>query len=76
MAAGKEKITLTQISKDFNLKPKDIIDVFKSFGVDKKTGATVEKDDFELFLQSITIKNQIKDVEAYCSGAVTIHSVQ
>ena len=76
MAAGKEKITLTQISKDFNLKPKEVIDVFKSFGVEKKSGATVEKDDFELFLQNITINNQIKDLEAYCSGAVTINSVR
>ena len=76
MAAGKEKITLTQISKDFNLKPREVIDVFKGFGVEKKSGATVEKDDFELFLQNITIKNQIKDLEAYCNGVTTINSVR
>ena len=71
MAAG-EKITLNQITKDFNLKSKDVIDVFKGFGVEKKSGATVDKVDFELFFEAITAKNQIKNVEAYVNGAVTI----
>ena len=56
MAAG-EKITLNQMTKDFNLKSKDVIDVFKGLGVEKKSGATVDAVDFELFFEAITNKN-------------------
>ena len=71
MAAG-DKITLNQITKDFALKSKDVIDVFKGFGVEKKSGATVDKVDFEVFFEAITKRNQIKDLEAYCNGETTI----
>ena len=69
-------IKLTQISKDFNIKSKDLLDTLKDLGIEKKTGASVDKDEFELFLAGLTAKHQIKDLEAYRSGRVTIKSVE
>ena len=63
-----ETLKTTQVAKDFNLKPKDVSDIFAEMHIDKKTGASVSSDEFALFLNRITIKNQIKDLEAYIGG--------
>ena len=63
---------ITQISKDFNIKSKDVLDTFKDLGIEKKSGGSVDADEFELFFQAITKKHQIKDLEAYRSGKATI----
>ncbi len=61
-------IKITQISKDFDLKSKDVLDTFKELGVEKKTGGSADIDEFEIFLNHLTTKNQIKDLEAYRDG--------
>ena len=67
---------ISQISKDFNLKSKDVADAFKEIGFEKKSsGATVEDEEFELFLVHITASHQIKNLEDYTSGKITIASV-
>ena len=68
-------IKITQISKDFNIKSKDVLDVFKEIGIEKKSGGSADKDEFELFLSHITLKNQIKDIDAYREGRSKIKSV-
>ncbi len=67
-------IKITQISKDFDIKSKDILDAFKELGVEKKSGGSADVDEFELFLNHITTKNQIKDLEAYREGRSKIKS--
>ena len=67
-------IKITQISKDFDIKSKDVIDVFKELGIEKKSGGSADKDEFELFLAHITSKRQIKDIEAYREGRSKIKS--
>ena len=70
------QIKISQISKDFNLKSKDVADVFKELGFEKKnSGAAVDAEEFELFLVHMTAKHQIKNLDAYTSGGVTIASV-
>ena len=69
-------IKITQISKDFNIKSKDVLDTFKDLGIEKKSGGSVDADEFELFFQAITKKHQIKDLEAYRSGKTTIKVVE
>ena len=66
---------ITQISKDFNIKSKDVLDTFKDLGIEKKSGGSVDADEFELFFAAITKKHQIKDLEAYRSGKATIKVV-
>ena len=67
-------IKITQISKDFNIKSKDVLDGFKDLGLEKKSGGSADKDEFELFLATLTAKHQIKDLDAYREGRVTIKS--
>ncbi len=61
-------IKITQISKDFNIKSKDVLDTFKELGIEKKSGGSADKDEFELFLSALTEKHQIKDLDAYRDG--------
>ena len=71
------QIKVSQISKDFNMKAKDVSDAFKEIGFEKKnSGVAVEAEEFELFLNYITKRNQIKNLEAYTSGSVTIASAK
>ena len=71
MAAVK-KITMTQISKDFALKTKDIIDVLKAHGLEKKSGATLSEAEFSFFLDVLTKDNQIENLDDYLTGKARI----
>ncbi len=67
------QIKISQISKDFNLKTKVLTDVFKEIGFEKKnSSATVEAEEYEIFLVHLTASHQIKNLEAYTKGSVTI----
>ena len=71
------QIKLSQISKDFNMKSKDVQDAFKEIGFEKKnSGAAVEAEEFELLLVHLTSTHQIKNLEAYTSGSVSISTVK
>ncbi len=56
---------ITQISKDFNLKTKEVTEFFKDMGLEKKSGATVEAEEFEMFLSHMTRTHQISNIESY-----------
>ena len=67
------QIKISQISKDFNMKSKDVADAFKEIGFEKKnSSATVDAEELELFLNHMTRSHQIKDLDAYTSGSVKI----
>ena len=67
-------IKITQISKDFDIKSKDVLDIFKDLGIEKKSGASADVDEFELFLSHLTSSRQIKDMDAYREGRTKIKS--
>ena len=67
---------ITQLSKDFNLNQKDVIGAFKDMGIEKKTGASIDVDELELFFDYMTKKHQIKNLESYTKGDVKISIVQ
>ena len=69
MAKG---IKISELSKDFAMKSKDVIEEFKSVNIEKTTGGTVSDEEFAVFMQHITSKNQISDLEGYRSGKITI----
>ena len=69
-------VKITQISKDFNLKSKDVLDTFKELGLDKKSGGVVDLEEFELFINKLTSAHQIKDLESYRSGKIKITSAK
>ena len=66
------QVKIAQISKDFNIKSKDVIDSFKELGIDKKVGGSADSEEYELFLQHLTTSHQIKNLDAYRSGKVKI----
>ncbi len=70
------QVKIAQISKDFDLKSKDIIDSFKELGIDKKVGGSADAEEFELFLNHLTVTHQIKDIDAYRSGRTKISSTE
>ena len=72
MAEKATKITLTQLYRDFALKSKDIIDLLKTVGIEKKSGASLEGDELSVFLDTLTQENQIKNVDDYLDGKATL----
>ena len=71
------QIKVSQISKDFNMKAKDVADTFKEIGFEKKnSSATVDDEEFEIFLSHLTRAHQIKDLDAYTRGSVKIAVVK
>ncbi len=69
-------IKITQITKDFAMKSKDVLDTFKEIGFDKKSGGSVDSDEFELFMNYLSTKHQIKDLDAYRDGRVKISQAE
>ena len=63
---------ISTISKDFDIKTKEVTEIFKEIGFEKKSGAGVEAEEFEIFLSYLTKKRQIKNLDAYTKGEVTI----
>ena len=70
------QLKITQISKDFNLKSKEVIDGFKEVGIEKKSGAAADIDELELFIERLMTAHQIKDMESYLGGKNKISSVK
>ncbi len=69
MAKG---IKISDMSKDFNMKTKDVIEEFKAANIEKNTGATVSDEEFALFINRLTTSHQISDLAAYTSGKTSI----
>ena len=65
-------IKLSQITKDFAQKGKDVLDLLKANGLEKKSGATLNVAEFSLFLWALTEANQIENLEDYLDGKARI----
>ena len=73
--ANNQKFKVNQLAKDFNIKTKEIIDIFVSKGNDKITAQkTLDPDEFDLFFNIITLKNQLTNIDAYLNGETFIPS--
>ena len=65
---------LTQVMKDFDIKSKDLLAILAELGITKKSGASLDTDEFEALMQSLTLANQIENLDEYLSGKATILS--
>ncbi len=65
---------ITDLTKDFDLKTKDVIALFKDLGIEKNTGSTLEDAEYQIFLQVLTQRNQIENLDDYLDGKATLHS--
>ena len=48
------QIKIKQLSDDFSMKSKEIIDTLQSLNIDKKTGASVDPEEFEILVHALT----------------------
>ncbi len=67
---------ITQLTKDFNIKSKDVIDTFASLGIEKKSGGSVDTDEFEMFMERMMKTHEIKDLDSYRDGKTKIVSAE
>ncbi len=64
---------INRLAKEFNLKSKDIVDLLAENGLEGKTHmAILEPAEFNLFIELITSKNQITNLDAYVKGEAVI----
>ncbi len=65
---------ITEIAKSFDLKTKDVIDWMKPYGSEKKAGAALDELELDIFLQTMTLANQLENIKDYVSGAAKLIS--
>ena len=66
------QIKMKQMSEDFGMKTKDIITAFQEVSIEKTTSASVDTEEFEIFVDALTRKHQIENIDDYLSGKATI----
>ncbi len=66
---------IVQISKDFNMKTKDVIDLLAALDIKKNSSATVEDAELALFISKLTETHSMKNIDAYTKGEVKISVV-
>ena len=54
------------------MKSKDVLEIFKSLGVEKKSGGSADDVEFARFFQKVTRENQIENIDEYLDGKATI----
>ncbi|MBS5726000.1 MAG: translation initiation factor IF-2, partial [Clostridiales bacterium] len=68
---------INQLAKDFDLKSKDLIKMLEEVGITgKKTMTNLEPEEVNLFLDTLTKENQIKDIDGYLHGKTRIPTVR
>ncbi len=66
-------IKITQIAKDFNMKTKEVAEALKAANLDKKSGASLDAEEWNLFLTQLTKSHQLENLGDYLDGKATIH---
>ena len=69
-----KNMKITDLSRDFSMKSKDVCDAFREIGVEKNSGGAVSDAEFESFMNHITSKHQISDIDAYIDGKISIRT--
>ena len=72
MAANTSLLKITQFSKDINMKSKEVLDVLSDKGIALKSSSTLEPQQFELLLNTLTVNNQIDNIGDYLDGVTHI----
>ena len=67
-------IKLNNVTKDFAMKSKDVLAVLEECGIQKKTGGTLDTLEFEILLECLTKKNEIRNLDDYLDGKATLVS--
>ena len=68
-ATTKKQFKVNTLSKDFDLKLKDISDIMKGTDYDTSAQAYLDGDAFDIFFDKLTSQNQISGIDDYILGA-------
>ncbi len=71
---GANLLKVTQLSKDMNMKSKDVLGVLADKGIELKSSSSLEAEQFELLLDTLTKNNQIDNIGNYLDGVTYIPS--
>ena len=77
MAAANQSsamLKVNQISKDLNIKSKDLAEILTKEGIEYKAQKTLEPREFDILFDKLTKENQIKGIEDYLDGITYIPS--
>lgn len=72
MAIQQNQTKISVLAKDFNIKSKDIVDIFAAAGIEKKTTGTVDAEEFSIFFDRLTADHQIANMSDYLAGRADI----
>ena len=67
-------LKVNQISKDLNIKSKDLADIFAKEGIEYKAQKSLEPREFDILFDKLTRENQINGIEDYLDGITYIPS--
>ncbi len=67
---------ISQISKDFNMKSKDVVEVFNALDIKKNTSGTVDDSELNLFISKLSQERSMKNIADYISGKVKISVIE
>ena len=67
-------LKVNQISKDLNIKSKDLADILVKEGIEYKAQKTLEAREFDILFDKLTRENQISGIEDYLDGKTYIPS--
>jgi len=67
-------LKVNQLSKDLNMKSKDLAEILASEGIEYKTQKTLDPTEFNILFDKLTSNNQITNIEDYLDGITYIPS--
>ena len=72
--AANPQFKVNQLAKDLGIKSKDILDTLAEKGITAKAQGALEGREFDILMEALTKKNQIKDIDSYIFGDTYIPS--
>ena len=66
-----ENLKISQLAKDLEMKPKDLIALFTELGMTKQTGGSLESDEVSFVLQALIDRFPIENINESTIPAVT-----
>ena len=67
-------LKVNQLSKDLNMKSKDLAEILTAEGIEYKTQKTLDPIEFSILFEKLTSANQITNIEDYIDGVTYIPS--
>ncbi len=72
MAGEFKKVKINSFAKEINRKTKELIALLAEHGIEKTVSGTLEEEEVNLVLECLTLANEIRDINSYIDGKVTL----